>query len=280
VPDRRATIADLEEQIGRPFVLDHVYHNWNGEFPGEYDRWTIDRGRTLFLSWTTRQTGEPTAKWAAVAAGTYDELIDQRAAAVRDLGVPVLMSFDHEPGAQVGSGAADSGSPSEYRDAWRHVVERFRAAGADNVSWVWTLTAYTFRESDPSPLYPGDKVIDWVGVDGYTNIDCPWLDVPWRSWEEIFGKANDFAAAHGKPLVIAEFSAREDPADPRRKADWLRQAVAATASLSQLKALVSFNSTQDCSSVIATSPEAVGAYRDIASSPAFAATVGDAGSPP
>jgi len=274
--DREETITDLESHVGRMFSIDHVYHGWDTPFPSEYDRWTVGEGRTLFLSWTTRRgDSASTAKWADIVAGLYDELIDERAAAMVALGRPVLMSFDHEPSAQVGDGEGDSGSVEDYRAAWQHVVDRFDGAGAANVSWVWTMTAYNFRTADPTPFYPGDEIVDWVGVDGYTNIECPWLDVPWRSWEEIFGAANTFATRHDKPLVIAEFSAREDEADPERKASWLLEAVDAVESMPSIKAVVSFNSTQTCSSIIASSERAVQAYRDVGASPVFSAVDAD-----
>ena len=272
--DREATITEQEQALGRKFAIDHVYDDWDVPFPSSYDRWSVAQGHVLFLSWTTRRgSDEPTAKWSDIAAGAYDGLLDRRAAAIAALNSPVLMSFDHEPGAQVGTSADRSGSPEEYIAAWRHIVERFAAAGVRNVGWVWTLTAFSFREGDPDAFYPGDEVIDWVGADGYANIECPWLTVPWRSWPEIFGAAADFAARHDKPFIVAEYSAREDSADPGRKAEWLEGAIEAVNSMPALKAIVAFNSTRSCSSPIATSDQTLAAYRTVGASPAFSALV-------
>jgi len=264
------TIEALERRIGRPFAIDHVYHRWDSAFPSDYDRWTVAQGRILFLNWTSRRADDSATSWAAIAMGEEDDLIADRAADIARLGSPVLLGFSHEPGALEGDGEARSGARADYIAAWRHIVERFAEAQVENVSWVWTLTAYEFRTGDPESWYPGDEVVDWVGVDGYANVRCPWLDVPWLSWEEIFGAATDFADRHGKAVVIAEFMAGEDPIDPQAKANWFRAGVDALVAMPSIKAVVSFNSVHTCSSIVASSDEAATAYRDIGADQAFA----------
>jgi beta-mannanase len=258
-------------------AIDHVYHGWDTPFPSEYDRWTVSEGRMPFLSWSSRRDQQAPAKWADIAAGRYDDLIEQRASEVAALGVPVLMSLDHEPMSQVGTGAWDSGSVEEFRAAFRHVTEVFERAGGDNVAWVWTLIALQFRTGDPQGLYPGDDVVDWIGVDGYVNIGCPWLDVGWRSWGDVFSAAHEFALGRGKPLIVAEFGLREDPDDPGRKGEWLASSVAEIQAMPALKAVVSFNSEADCSSYVVSSPEALDGYRRMGSDPWFALLGGTAG---
>ena len=170
-----------------------------------------------------------------------------------------MMGFDHEPGALVGTSPSDSGSQADYRAAWEHVVEVFTRAGVTNVSWVWTLTADEFANGDPQSLYPGSHIVDWVGVDGYTNITCPWLNVGWREWDTIFSAAHDFADDVSKPLVVAEFGLREDPTDPSRKGQWLTESLGSMQAMDRLKAVVSFNSEADCSSYLLSSGAAVDA---------------------
>jgi beta-mannanase len=49
----------------------------------------------------------------------------------------------------------------EFIAAWRHVVERFRAAGAGNVIWVWSPhVAYEYWDL----YYPGDEFVDWAAT--------------------------------------------------------------------------------------------------------------------
>ncbi len=269
---RETLLLELEADIDRRMAIDHVYHGWDAPFPNDYDRATIKEGRLLFLSWSSRRPPQPNARWSDIAAGRYDRLIDQRARAVARLDTPVLLSFDHEPLAQVGTESWDSGSVEDFVAAFRHVVDRFERAGTDNVAWVWTLTSFQFRTGDPERLYPGDDVVDWVGVDGYVNIGCPWLDVGWRTWTEVFEAPHDFAAAKAKPLVVAEFGLREDPADPTRKQQWFVDSIEEIRAMPSLKAVVSFNSEADCSSYVLSSPQAREGYATMGADPWFSAT--------
>lgn len=266
LPDRRARIRQLERDLGLPFTIDHVYYRWDDKFPAKYDRWTLSRGRMLFVNWTTHTDMGPPVKFSDITSGDLDDVIDARARNVAALDERVLIGFAHEPGALIGVGGSKSGTESEYVEAWQHVVSRFDAAGASNVSWVWTLTAFEFTSGDPVRFYPGDDVVDWVGVDGYVNIKCPWLNVPWSSWTNVFGAANDFAVSRGKPLIVAEFGLREDPDHRERKADWLRASIGEIARMKSLKAVVSFNSEADCASYLVTSPAALRAYREMSQS--------------
>ena len=259
-------LGRLEERLGRPLALDRVYHRWDEAFPTVADRRSVAAGRTLFLGWSCRAS-DGVLNWRHLAEGGYDDLVDARAAALRALDRPVLMSFCHEPATYVGR----SGTSADFVAAWRHLVVRTSADGAP-VSWVWTLTSHAFRQQQADAFYPGDDVVDWVGVDGYVNVDCPWLDVPWRSWDETFGPAEAFAEQHGKPLAVAEFSLREDPADPGRKGRWLRDSLPQLEAMSRLHAVVGFNSEHACSSYVVSSPAALAGLRSWSDSDFFSPT--------
>ena len=265
LPDRAELVTRQESQIGRRFDIEHTYHTFDSPFPSAYDVQTVDAGRILFLTWSCSLASGGSVKWQDVASGARDSVIDARAADVKRLRQPILMSFCHEPGGAPNS----SGSPADYVAAWRHIVERFRQDGVRNVAWVWTLTAYSFRTGTAAEYYPGDQWVAWVGVDGYVNISCPWLTVGWTSWDGVFGAANAFARDHDKPLIIAEFSLREDPQDPERKGRWLASSLAEMRTMSQLRAVVAFNSTASCSSYVVSSQASLSGYRALASSRFF-----------
>ena len=266
LPDRQATLLDLEGKMGRKFAIDHVYYRWDTTFPAEYDRWTAGQGRLLFLSWTTLRSQGPAVKWADIASGRQDQVIDARAAAIKTFGHPLLLGFAHEPGALVGSTNFSSGTPTEYVAAWKHLKQRFQDAGVHNVSWVWTLTGQTFRHGDPESFYPGDAVVDWVGVDGYANLPCPGLNAPWAPWSQVFGGAVQFAQGRAKPLIVAEFGVGEDAMDSERKARWYRDAATTIAKTPTIKAVVSFNSQASCSAYAAGTPASLAGYRDMGQS--------------
>ena len=64
-----------------------------------------------------------------------------------------------------------AGNRSNYISAWRHIWEIFEKVGANQyATWVWE--AYcpegTFRANDPEDFYPGDKYVDWIGINAYS----------------------------------------------------------------------------------------------------------------
>jgi len=273
VAGRERAFTKLELSAGRRLAIDHVYYRWDAPFPSDYDRWTVSQGRIPFISWTSRRTSGPATSWSDITLGKQDELIDARAKAIRDLHQPVLLGFAAEPRQLIGSGTSKSGASQELVSAFRHIVERFRVNGATNASWMWTLTANEFRTGDPLDTYPGDQYVDWVGVDGYTNLQCPWLKVPWMPFRQLFAAATKFARDHGKPLAIAEFNLREDPTDPTRKGRWLEDVAQAVKADPTVRAVISFDSSQPCAAVIDTSPDALRGYRTLAQSPWMSPTL-------
>ncbi len=81
----------------------------------------------------------------------------------------------------------------------------FRALGASNVTWLWTVNIINDtqhgRIPGPAPWWPGGKYVNWVGIDGYYFK---------RAWEfaPLFGPT--LAAVHeltSDPILIAETGA-------------------------------------------------------------------------
>jgi hypothetical protein len=51
--------------------------------------------------------------------------------------------------------------------AHRHL---FRALGARNVTWLWTVNIINNTQAGkipPGPWWPGSSYVNWVGIDGY-----------------------------------------------------------------------------------------------------------------
>ena len=70
-------------------------------------------------------------------------------------------------------------SPAVFVAAWRHIVHCFRARGAQNVTWLWTINTIHKRQgSVPRPWWPGNSYVTWVGIDGYfTNSSLVFASV-------------------------------------------------------------------------------------------------------
>ena len=140
---------------------------------------------------------DPTyASIAAIADGTYDDYLRTYADSVRDFGHNVVIGFGHEMNANWYSWGYGHTSPSTFVAAWRHIVTLFRAQGADNVTWVWTLQA---DEPCTGPIadqpctgpiaswWPGAQYVSWVGVDGYYRR-------PTDTFASIFGSSKPLEA--------------------------------------------------------------------------------------
>jgi glycosyl hydrolase family 26 len=108
-----------------------------------------------------------------IADGAYDTYLESFANAVAGYGAKtkhgVIISFAHEPNGNWYPWGSGHLAPSIWVAAWRHVVNVFRAQGADDVTWLWTVNIIAARNGVPSPAawWPGSSYVPWVGIDGY-----------------------------------------------------------------------------------------------------------------
>ena len=245
-----------ESQMGRRFDIAHFYHQWTSNFPTAEERSIAAEGRLLLLNW------KMPSPWSSVASGGQDGQIAAVAGRLKALGRKVFLAPHHEPEDQVGS----YGSASDYARAFRRIVDEFRQAGARNVIFVWNVMGYVGGHGDIYPaLYPGDSYVDWIAYDPYNWYGCKSGHRP-RSFAEITKPMYDWTAAHApsKPLMLAEFGVREQPAGMPSKAEWFRDALTTLKTTrTRIKALVYFNTNHACDWRITSSSASVAAYRQI-----------------
>jgi beta-mannanase len=89
----------------------------------------------------------------------------------------------------------------DFKAAWRHIFNVFKAVGAKNVIWVWSPhIAYGYFDA----YYPGNDFVDWVGISvlNYGTV-ASWSK--WWTFEEIFGSHYKELAKFNKPIMISEF---------------------------------------------------------------------------
>ncbi len=174
----KSAVGELEQAIGRTLDIHHNFYTWDESFPTELERSDLQNGRIPMISWNGR--GVTTR---AIAAGRYDDLIEQRARDTKALGQPVLVRWFWE---MDGNKKAEfAGTPDEYIAAWKHIVGTFRAQGADNVRWVWCPNASAFNDGEAQAFYPGPEFVDWTCADGYNWAPGRAGD-DYRSFKDIF----------------------------------------------------------------------------------------------
>lgn len=145
-----------------------------------------------------------------VIDGTYDDYIRQYADAVKALGLPIGLRFDHEmngfwyPWAEQVNG----NQPGEYIAAWRHVHDIFAAEGATNVIWIWSPNVVEFPQAQPlDQLYPGDDYVDWVGLVGYYRKPISGKEA---SFDNTYAKSlAALRTVSTKPIYLTEVGATE-----------------------------------------------------------------------
>ena len=144
------------------------YSGWGEPFQLTFAREAAQHGAVPLIQI------EPTGvSLAAIASGRYLPYLDQFARAVasygRKTGRGVIIGFAHEPNGRWYPWGYKHVQPATWIAAWREVVRTFRAAGADNVTWLWTVNITDRHGHIPSPVrwWPGSGYVTWVGIDGY-----------------------------------------------------------------------------------------------------------------
>jgi hypothetical protein len=165
----------------------------------------------------------------AIAAGKWDDYIDKWAESARRHPGPILVAWGLEmngtwfpwSGWFYGAGqmAKKPGAlspwqgPDLYRRTYRRVVDRVRAKGAKNISWVFHLNNYSYPEDHwnwYASYYPGADYVDWLAASAYGKqfAKDPWAhfndtwDLPYRWLCELDDK---------KPVLLAEWGIGEFP---------------------------------------------------------------------
>lgn len=249
-------VTQFEKATGRKLDIVQTYHPWDDDFPDATDKWAVDSGRMLLLSWAGTDT-------RVIQSGRYDNLIRQRAREVKALGKPIFLRWRWEmdrPNLQ-----ASIWTPQDFIAAWRHIRTIFAEEQATNVSWVWCPTAAGFSDTDrAAPYYPGDSDVDWLCADVYTGQK---LD----TFQEAAAGFLAWAKGHpGKPIMIGEWATSDR--FPGGQTAWLDQAQKTAKDNPSIKALVYFDSDDKSKgprAQLALKGAAVGRFGDLLAEPYF-----------
>jgi Glycosyl hydrolase family 26 len=151
------------------------YSGWWEPFQVGFAKTVANDGAVLLVQLNPTRTSV-----AAIAAGQYDSYLSTYANAIRSYRHHVILSFGHEMNGHWYTWGYTHTSPSVFVAAWRHIVTLFRARGAQNVTWLWTInTIHTkARVPSPRPWWPGNSYVNWIGIDGYfTNSSSVFASV-------------------------------------------------------------------------------------------------------
>lgn len=254
IPATLEGIETIEQGLGVSLPLIQMYTAWGDkpeqQFPLRiltaiwnfgsvpvvtWEPWLTDFENTRHPGIALRSVREKHGM-AAVARGDYDFYIDAWAKEAARFKKPIFIRFAHEMNdAYRYPWGPQNNTKEELIAAWQHVVDRFRAAGANNVMWVWSPhLAYKYWEL----YYPGDDYVNWT-ASGALNFGpiAQWSQ--WWTFDEIFGAKYKPLAKFGKPIMIAELGSLAVGGD---RDDWYGHALADLPKrYPQVKAVLLFN---------------------------------------
>ena len=210
VPESYAGVSTFTAATGvRPGLVVY-YSGWEESFRAGFAAEAARHGAVPLV-----QIDPDGVSLAAIASGWYDRYLRSYAAAVKAFGGQVILSFGHEMNGYWYSWGYRHTSPQVFVAAWRHIVTVFRAVGARNIVWLWTVNIMGTRAGIPSPAawWPGGSYVTMVGVDGY------YLKPSW-TFASLFGPTiKAVRALTLDPIVISETGAPAAAGQPAKIAD-------------------------------------------------------------
>jgi mannan endo-1,4-beta-mannosidase len=202
VPRSYAPLKSLAAATGTRPNIALYYSGWQEPFQMSFARQAARSGAIPLV-----QIEPGGASLAQIGDGDYDQYLDSYASAVAGYGAKtgrgVIISFGHEPNGSWYPWGYRHVSPATWVRAWQHIVTVFRADGADNVTWLWTVNIIDRRGGIPSPArwWPGSAYVTWVGIDGY-YVKPSWEFAP------LFGPTiKAIRALTLDPILISETAA-------------------------------------------------------------------------
>ncbi|MDD5382439.1 MAG: glycosyl hydrolase [Candidatus Margulisbacteria bacterium] len=216
-------IPSFQTMIGRKLAVVLFYVHWQEPFPLAEAETVSSNGSIPLITWEPWVT-QPQGTLEAIVSGSYENYVRDFMQAAKDWGKPLFLRFAHEMNGNWypwdgdhNGGAAGAGA---YKRAWIYIYNVRRELGATNVDLVWCPNNIDLPGESWNVLeayYPGDRYVDWVGMDGYN-----WGYGGWQDFNSVFnGVYNRLIKLTQKPLLIGEFATAEQGGN---KAEWITAA--------------------------------------------------------
>jgi len=284
---RDQALRDWEKVSGRTSTIFHTYHKGDEPFPTKAEiAMTREAAspRVLLSNWKIAYG----STWAKVAKGEQDKRIDTFAERAKAYGQKFFLVLNHEPENDVIAKAGSGWEAKDFAAMYRHTILRLRAKGVTNVV---NVLAYMGNEkwmaqSWWKDLYPGDDVVDWVGLDSYVSVEKGYYHFG------DFADLIDRAPTNGglgfyewsttkhasKPIMIAEWGAYHRVGHVAEKAPVYAGVRAELAKRPGIKAIVYFDTKKDDEGdrdiSINSTATALTAFRKLAADPIFQVKIG------
>ncbi len=197
---------------GRRPTVQEYFVNWNQEFEPDRVTESYRLGAVPVVTWQPsagKEAGEdqPTYALRLIASGAHDAYIARFADSVKSAGRPVVIRFAHEMNAEwyPWSEQHSGNRPGDFVDAWRHVYDVFATRKVANALWFWCPNIHRgTNKHELARYFPGDKYVDWIGMDGYSESET--------SAGQVFDETyEDLVSLSRKPIFIGETGVKPTP---------------------------------------------------------------------
>ena len=282
---RDTALRTFEQKTGRTDTVFHLYHKGDEQFPTATEiamTNTAAAPRTLMENWKVAYG----STWAKVAAGAEDARIDKEAAYLKaHFTKPFFLVLHHEPENDVNQTSGSGMTAKDFAAMYRHTILRLRADGVTNA--VSTIAYMNYEKWNNSSwwydLYPGDDVIDWIGVDSYLNAQpAGFHNGDFTSLMTRTQKGHAFPGFYtwattrhpSKPIMVAEWGVYDlsTTVVGKNKADVFNTVLGDLSAMPAIKGLVYFETAKDQSGHdirVDNTPTALAAFKKIAADTRF-----------
>ncbi|MBO3744040.1 endoglucanase [Actinoplanes sp. NEAU-H7] len=271
-----------EKLSGRTATIFHTYHKGDEAFPTKAEiAMTQDPAnpRVLLLNWKVAYG----SSWAKVAKGEQDKRIDAFAKRIKAYDKQVFLVLNHEPENDVKPKKGSGWEAKDFAAMYRHTIQRLEAQGVDNVVNVMAYMGNEkwMAQSWWKDLYPGDDVVDWIGLDSYVSVEKGYYH--YGTFADLLDRKPknggpgfyEWATTKhkNKPLMIAEWGGYHRIGKKTDKSAVYNSVLPELKKRPAIKAIVHFDTKADDQGnrdiSINSTPASLASFRKLAANPIF-----------
>jgi len=216
------SVANFELSLGRRVDFAHEFihkSSWTSMTDVRYLKRLVDAGFAGRTVLTVPMLPNRGGSLRQGASGKYNErfrLLARRLVAIGQ-GSAVLRVGHEFNGTWFKWTIHGQGNSTRYKTYWRQIVTTMRGVNGTNFKFDWAPNGGSSwvdrgkRRLRAETAYPGDRYVDFIGLDVYDQSWAPHSNSPSARWQEFVTQTDGlawqarFAAAHGKPMTFPEW---------------------------------------------------------------------------
>ena len=236
----REDIVNFADSYGKKPYLVMVFVDWGGFIDEQVIKSVYSQDCVLFVTWEPWQaSAREGIDYDGLLSGDYEKYINDFARRLKMIEGDVFIRFGHEMNGNWYPWSGTKIGRDRFIAIYRHVKDTFDKMNIANVKWVFSINWEDVpRQNHFMQYYPGDKYVDYIGIDGYNwGNTQSWNK--WMSFKGIFEERYEEIVSHlKKPVMISEFSSTSSGGD---KSMWIQEAMSDIKGMKKIKAFVLFN---------------------------------------